>query len=144
MSLSDVTLPCRDCNQPFLFTVGEQAYYASRGIVNPPSRCKSCREKYKAMADQTLQCSDCNQPFTFTKGEQKFYQQHNMTAPTRCKSCREQHKAQSTISVKVSGQSRQLYAATCADCGNQTQVPFQPKPGRAIYCRACYPAHKPA
>ena len=45
---SDLTLYCRDCNQEFTFTAGEQEFYASRGLTNQPSRCPSCRAARKA------------------------------------------------------------------------------------------------
>src|SRR2546428_9906141 len=47
MSLTDQTLYCRDCGQEFVFTVGEQEFYASRGLTNSPSRCPSCRAARK-------------------------------------------------------------------------------------------------
>ena len=34
----DKTLSCRDCGQSFLFTEGEQEFFASRGFSNEPSR----------------------------------------------------------------------------------------------------------
>ncbi|MBV9616240.1 MAG: zinc-ribbon domain-containing protein, partial [Ktedonobacteraceae bacterium] len=37
--MTDQTLYCRDCNQEFTFTTGEQEFYASRGLTNSPSRC---------------------------------------------------------------------------------------------------------
>jgi len=37
---------------------------------------------------------------------------------------------------------RQMYPATCADCKKETQVPFQPKEGRPVYCRECLPKHR--
>ncbi len=43
----DQTLYCRDCNQEFTFTVGEQEFYASRGLTNAPSRCPECRAARK-------------------------------------------------------------------------------------------------
>jgi CxxC-x17-CxxC domain-containing protein len=43
----DQTLYCRDCNQEFTFTVGEQEFYASRGLTNTPSRCPECRAARK-------------------------------------------------------------------------------------------------
>ncbi len=43
MSPKDKTLTCRDCGQEFAFTVGEQEFYASRGLLNDPSRCPECR-----------------------------------------------------------------------------------------------------
>jgi CxxC-x17-CxxC domain-containing protein len=45
---ADKTLSCRDCNATFVFTSGEQEFYASRGFDNPPSRCPSCRAARKA------------------------------------------------------------------------------------------------
>ena len=43
MALSDMTLECSDCGAEFLFTVGEQEFYQSRGFTNYPKRCQSCR-----------------------------------------------------------------------------------------------------
>ena len=47
MSFTDQTLYCRDCNQAFTFTQGEQDFYASRGLTNSPSRCPDCRAARK-------------------------------------------------------------------------------------------------
>jgi len=43
MALEDKTLVCRDCGKDFVFTVGEQEFYLSRGLQNEPSRCPECR-----------------------------------------------------------------------------------------------------
>src|SRR2546423_13372390 len=48
MAFTDQNLYCRDCNQEFVFTAGEQEFFASRGLVNAPSRCPSCRAARKA------------------------------------------------------------------------------------------------
>ena len=37
---------------------------------------------------------------------------------------------------------REMHTTTCGDCGNECQVPFQPKEGRPVYCRECYPNHR--
>jgi CxxC-x17-CxxC domain-containing protein len=47
---ADTTLTCRDCGQAFVFTSGEQAFYASRGF-SEPSRCADCRAARKAQRD---------------------------------------------------------------------------------------------
>src|SRR5450432_2677936 len=39
----DRILTCRDCSNDFTFTVGEQEFYAGKGLTNTPSRCPSCR-----------------------------------------------------------------------------------------------------
>ena len=43
----DKVLMCRDCGTSFTFTVGEQAFFASRGLSNEPGRCPSCRSVRK-------------------------------------------------------------------------------------------------
>jgi len=40
---ADKTLTCRDCGKTFVFTVGEQEFYRSRGLQHEPSRCPECR-----------------------------------------------------------------------------------------------------
>ncbi|MBV9101010.1 MAG: zinc-ribbon domain containing protein [Candidatus Dormibacteraeota bacterium] len=44
----DQTLRCRDCGVDFIWTEGEQAFYASRGLANAPSRCPNCRAARRA------------------------------------------------------------------------------------------------
>jgi len=43
----DRELTCRDCRAPFIFTAGEQAFYAGKGLVNDPQRCAACRSAAK-------------------------------------------------------------------------------------------------
>jgi len=42
-ALSDITLTCIDCGQPFTFTAGQQRFFAEKGFRRP-SRCRECRE----------------------------------------------------------------------------------------------------
>ena len=49
---TDKTLVCRDCGREFMFTAGEQAFYAERGFV-PPTRCTSCRATRRAERQMT-------------------------------------------------------------------------------------------
>ena len=44
----DKTLVCRDCGNEFVFTAGEQAFYAEKGFQNEPTRCRDCRSARKA------------------------------------------------------------------------------------------------
>ncbi len=48
MSYQDKVLQCRDCGREFVWTAGEQEFYASRGLVNQPGRCPECRSARKA------------------------------------------------------------------------------------------------
>ncbi|HXG40406.1 MAG TPA: zinc-ribbon domain containing protein [Candidatus Limnocylindrales bacterium] len=43
----DRTLTCRDCSEEFIFSAGEQAFFASKGLQNDPARCPSCRAAAK-------------------------------------------------------------------------------------------------
>ncbi|RMD73255.1 MAG: zinc-binding protein, partial [Chloroflexi bacterium] len=47
MSFADKTLTCRDCGMDFVFTAGEQQFYAAKGFVNEPVRCPACRKARK-------------------------------------------------------------------------------------------------
>ncbi len=40
---SDLVLRCQDCGSNFVFSVGEQKFYASKGFTYP-CRCKYCRK----------------------------------------------------------------------------------------------------
>ena len=41
------------------------------------------------------------------------------------------------------GFKREMHKAVCADCGQETEVPFKPQEGRPVYCRECYQKHRP-
>ena len=43
----DKKLVCKECGQEFIFTAGEQEFYAERGFANEPQRCKACRDARK-------------------------------------------------------------------------------------------------
>ena len=47
MALADKDLSCSECNAAFVFTVGEQEFFNSRGYTNEPKRCPECRETRK-------------------------------------------------------------------------------------------------
>ncbi len=44
----DRTLTCRDCNATFVFTAGEQDFYARKGAQDDPIRCPNCRNASKS------------------------------------------------------------------------------------------------
>lgn len=33
---------------------------------------------------------------------------------------------------------REMHKATCGDCGNECEVPFNPTKGKPVYCKECY------
>ena len=96
---SDKILSCRDCGQSFIFTPGEQEFFASRGFTNEPSRCPECRAARKR-----------NQP---EGGMQSYGNDYGR-------------------------REREMFPAVCASCGKDTQVPFQPRNDRPVYCSDCF------
>ncbi len=47
MEFQDKVLKCKDCGADFVFTAGEQEFYAEKGFENEPARCKDCRVNRK-------------------------------------------------------------------------------------------------
>ena len=43
----DKTLKCKECGADFIFTAGEQEFYAEKGFDTKPQRCASCRKRRK-------------------------------------------------------------------------------------------------
>jgi CxxC-x17-CxxC domain-containing protein len=97
------------------------------------------------LADKTLTCRDCGRTFPFTVREQEFYAEKGFNnQPSRCPECRAANKARlagGTTPVATptfDRPERQMYPAVCANCGKATQVPFEPRSGRPVYCRDCF------
>lgn len=87
--------------------------------------------------DKTLECADCGATFTFTAEEQEFFATKGYAhEPKRCPACRKARKAQRY--GDDFGFRRQMFPAVCAQCGKDTEVPFQPREGRPVYCSECY------
>ena len=90
--------------------------------------------------DKSIQCSDCGTDFTFSTEEQEFFKSRGYTnEPKRCPACRQTRKSERYGSGgNSSGLSRQMFPAICAECSKDTQVPFEPRDGRPVYCSDCY------
>ena len=119
-------------------------------------------------SDKTLTCADCGQEFVFTASEQDFYAQRGFTEPRRCGSCRASRKAARNSEGGGSSYGsygagggysagggggggyggggggyrdrgpREMFAATCSNCGREAQVPFRPTSGKPVYCSDCF------
>ncbi len=82
--------------------------------------------------DQTLVCKDCGKQFVWTAGEQEFYAQKGFNNPPfRCADCRSKRKAERMTS-------RSMTKITCSKCGKEDEVPFVPRKGTGVLCRACF------
>ena len=82
--------------------------------------------------DKTLVCKECGNEFVFTAGEQEFYAERGFqNEPQRCKACRDARK-------NATRGPREFFTATCARCGGEAKVPFEPKSDRPVYCSECF------
>jgi CxxC-x17-CxxC domain-containing protein len=101
--------------------------------------------------DETLSCVDCARSFPFTSSEQEFYASKGFTnKPSRCAECRAARKAAGggrsgggSFGGGGGGGRREMFKATCSQCGGVAEVPFQPRGDKPVYCRDCF-ASKPS
>ena len=52
MEYRDKNLVCVECHQTFIWTAGEQLFYADKNFKNEPKRCKDCKSKRNARMSQ--------------------------------------------------------------------------------------------
>ena len=90
--------------------------------------------------DKTLECSDCGTTFTFSADEQEVFASRGYTnEPKRCPECRAARKSERYGNSGYNSRPRrQMFPAVCSQCGKDTEVPFEPREDRPVYCRDCY------
>ena len=94
MEFLDKTLKCVDCGTDFVWTAGEQLFFADKNFKNEPKRCKGCKAKrtnrpvgasVRERVETVTTCSACGKettvPFKPTQGR-----------PVFCKECFQQRK----------------------------------------------------
>ena len=87
---------------------------------------------------KTIECSDCGTSFTFSAAEQEFFANKGFTNdPKRCPQCRQARKAE-RFGRSYGYRFQQKFPAVCSQCGKDTEVPFEPREGRPVYCSDCY------
>jgi CxxC-x17-CxxC domain-containing protein len=95
--------------------------------------------------NKSIQCADCGTTFTFSVEDQEFFQSKGYTnEPKRCPECRQSRKAERYGSGSSYASPRQMFPATCAQCGKSTEVPFQPRGDKPVYCSDCFRKMRPA
>jgi CxxC-x17-CxxC domain-containing protein len=97
MDYRDRVLKCMDCGAEFVFTAGEQLFFADKGFKNEPKRCKACKVKRGQVmsgqsyhrAETTTTCTQCGKettvPFKPTQGR-----------PVYCRECFQQRRTSAT------------------------------------------------
>ena len=95
MEFQDKSLACVDCGSDFIWTAGEQLFFADKQFKNEPKRCKACKAKratrgssgpsMQSRVETQTQCSACGKdttvPFRPTQGR-----------PVFCKECFQSRK----------------------------------------------------
>ncbi|MBI4512034.1 MAG: zinc-ribbon domain containing protein [Deltaproteobacteria bacterium] len=158
MEFQDRQLTCIDCGESFLFSAGEQEFYAKKGFKEEPKRCRPCREARKvkrgpagssgtaAAGGRAMGMRSANRGMGDDEG-------HGNQVPSR-----DDHDEDNIGNrlppsrgpmeprdfggprgaAGTSRGPREMHEATCAQCGGVARVPFRPVPGRPVYCRDCY------
>ncbi len=81
----DIKLICKECGEEFVFSAGEQEFYAEKGFKNQPKLCKNCRAAKKSAGQSkrelfTCVCANCG-------GEAKVPFQPSNDKPVYCSAC---------------------------------------------------------
>lgn len=135
---TDKTMTCRDCGKQFTFTAGEQEFYASRGF-SEPTRCGECRAARKASREGGGDYSSRSSYSGSSYGGSSSGSSYSSTGSRDYSSSGRSSGGRDYSS----GGARQMYKAVCADCGVTTEVPFEPRQGRPVYCRDCFEKRNP-
>ncbi len=123
---SDKNLTCADCGQEFVFTASEQDFYAQRGFTEP-RRCASCRASRKAARNADTGGGGGGSYGSYGAGGG--------------------YSAGGAGGYGGGGGGgggyrdrgpREMFAATCSNCGREAQVPFRPTSGKPVYCSDCF------
>ena len=142
---TDRSIACVDCGQEFTFTAGEQEFYAQRGFTESPKRCSSCRQIRKAQRNRG---SGDGAPRgdgygnggynggSYGSGDGGSYASSGYSASG----------GYSSGGYSSGGYSekrpREMFEATCANCGKTASVPFRPSGSKPVYCSDCFESRR--
>ena len=137
MEFQDKVIVCEDCGKEFTHTAEDQQKYAERGFASEPKRCRDCRQARKDRAGAG------------GGGPRGGGGGRSFDRPPRQDFRGGGGGGGGGGGMRRGGGGgggggnwgrapRQSFEATCAACGVQTTVPFEPTQGRDVYCRDCY------
>jgi len=121
---TDKNLTCADCGQEFVFTASEQDFYAQRGFTEP-RRCASCRASRKAARGDS------------GGGGGGGYGSYGAGGGYSAGGYSGGGGGGGGYGSRDRGP-REMFAATCSNCGREAQVPFRPTSGKPVYCSDCF------
>lgn len=121
------SLTCTECGDPFTRTSDETHYYHQRAAT-PPTTCPDCRQRFRSARNAEMRAAHASGVLDPAQAP---------VAPTRSPAPFRRGAGSRDHSAGPGGAPR-LFRAVCADCGRDTEVPFQPRSGRPVFCRDCF------
>jgi CxxC-x17-CxxC domain-containing protein len=158
MSYADKVLKCRDCGAEFVFTAGEQEFYAQKGFINEPTRCPTCRRARKASGGggggggrgRDSYSSDGYSDRDSYSGGDSYGSSDSYSGGGYSSGGyssgggggRGYGDREGGYSDRGSrsgfGGTREMHTAVCASCGGEAKVPFVPRGDKPVYCSNCF------
>jgi CxxC-x17-CxxC domain-containing protein len=125
---SDKNLTCADCGNEFVFTASEQDFYAQRGFTEP-RRCPSCRASRKAAR---------NAGGAGYGGGSSYGGGYSSGGGYSAGGSYTAGGYDGGSGGYRDRPPREMFTATCSNCGNEARVPFRPTSGKPVYCSDCF------
>lgn len=154
MSYADKVLKCRDCGAEFVFTAGEQEFYAQKGFINEPTRCPTCRRARKAAGGggggrsrdsyggggygdrDSYSSGDSYGSDSYSSGDS--YGGGYSSGGRGGYGDRDSGYSSDRGGRGGFGGAREMHTAVCASCGGEAKVPFVPRGDKPVYCSNCF------
>ncbi len=131
---TDKALTCSDCGQEFTWSSSEQQFFADRGFTEP-RRCSSCRAARKASR------GDSGGSGSYSSGGSGNYSSGGYNSGGGYSSGGGSSYGGSRSGGYERGP-REMFSATCSNCGREAQVPFKPSGSKPVYCSDCFNAQR--
>lgn len=143
---ADKVIPCVDCGQTFVHSAGAQEFYSQKGFTSDPKRCPDCR---RAKKDKQPGGGGGGGGYGGGGSRSRSSTSDNdaLFGGGRSSSASSGPSSGGGGGDRGGyggggGAPREMFSATCAECGVETQVPFKPRGDRPVYCRDCYQAKR--
>jgi CxxC-x17-CxxC domain-containing protein len=127
MPFADKKLVCKDCNEEFVFSAGQQEHHAKLGLRNEPKRCMVCRQASRMRNEDRLLSGG---------GRRGPPRPRPGFGPTAAIGAGGPPRPGGFVGGPP--QIREMFTVTCGQCGRPAEVPFKPRGDRPVLCRDCF------
>ena len=145
MTTTDLTLTCRECGREFSFSDGDHKKAVASGSPGRPSRCPECRAG-QARTYETPVFED-RAPRLSRVRDRRVRGTASGAAPAAnavasAPVAESSETREETAPASAPRRGARGYQVTCAACGTDTTIRFQPRSDRPVYCDPCYAERK--